>query len=439
MTQSGSIGKSVKLGRMPRSKWLLLAVLAIVQFVHILDFVIVMPLGPQLMRAFKISAREFGWIVSSYTFAAAVSGLVAAFFLDRFDRRNVLVTLLAGFAVGTGLCAIAPTYMTLVMARVFAGAFGGVLAAVVFAIVGDQFPQERRGTAMGVVMSGFSAASVLGLPFGLTLANRSGWHAPFLMLAGLSVAILLLAWMVLPPMREHLGAARTRSPLAEVRDVLRPREHLGALALTATLVFGGFSVIPYISPFLVGNVGVTEAELAYVYLVGGAFTLFTGPLTGRLADRFGTLPVFGWAALLSAIPIVALTNLPPVSLAAALVVTTVFMILVSGRMIVATTIVTNTVQPAQRGSFMAINSSVQQMAAGVASALAGMVIGTGAGGEVTRYGWVGVLAVVATGVALWIARRLARDYRARPLAATCSAKAASTAPRKPSMSSGLVR
>lgn len=384
----------------------MIGVLAAVQFVHILDFVLVMPLGPQLMRAFGASAREFGWIVSSYTFAAAASGLVAAFFLDRFDRRSVLVTLLAGFTIGTALCAAAPTYPTLVAARVFAGAFGGVLAAVVFAIVADQIPASRRGTALGVVMSGFSLATVLGLPFGLGLANRFSWHAPFVMLAALSTGVLLLARVALPPMRGHIATRRPHSPLVEMRSVLQRPMHLRALALTVVMMFAGFSVIPFISPFLVGNVGVREADLVYIYLVGGAFTLFTGPLTGRLADRFGTLRVFAGAALVSVLPIVVLTHLPPVRLAMALVVSTVFMVFVSARMVVATTMITNSVEPRQRGSFMAVNSSVQQMAAGLASASAGLLIVDAGGGRLGGYGGVGVLAAATTLAAVLVARQL---------------------------------
>lgn len=389
-----------------RQEWLLLGVLALVQFVHILDFVLVMPLGPPLMRAFRIGAREFGWIVSAYTFAAAFSGLVAALFVDRFDRRSVLVTLLAGFSLGTALCAVAPTYWALVAARAVAGAFGGVLAAVVFAIVGDQIPEERRGTAMGIVMSGFSAASVLGLPFGLALASRTGWHTPFLLLAGLGAGVLALARGVLPSMRGHIVAAPSQAHLPKMLEVMRHPNHLRAFALTVAMMFAGFSVIPFISPYLVANVGVREADLTYVYLVGGVFTLFTSPIAGRLADRFGMMPVFASAALVSILPMMALTQLRPVSLTLALVVTTLFIIFNSARMVVVTTMITNSVEPRQRGSFMGVNSSVQQAGAGVASLAAGLVIHTAAGGRLERYGWVGALASVATLLAVVLAWRL---------------------------------
>src|ERR1700741_4673051 len=221
-----------------RGEWALLAVLAAVQFCHIMDFVIVMPLGPQLMRTFGITPEQFGLIVSAYTFSAAVSGLLAAFVMDRYDRKAGLLVVLAGFGVGTVACALAPSYGFLVLARVMAGAFGGVLGGVVFAIVGDQVPPARRGFAMGGVTSGFSAASVLGLPVGLFLAAHHGWHAPFFLLAGITAAVALLAAAALPPMREHLVESQGRPrPLAGGLEVLREPAHLPAYALMVGLMF----------------------------------------------------------------------------------------------------------------------------------------------------------------------------------------------------------
>jgi predicted MFS family arabinose efflux permease len=208
-----------------------------------------------------------------------------------------------------------------------------------------------------------------------------------------------------------------------MRSVLERPTHLRALALTVVMMFAGFSVIPFISPFLVGNVGVREADLVYIYLVGGAFTLFTGPLAGRLADRFGTPRVFAGAALVSIVPILVLTHLPPVRLATALVVSTVFMIFVSARMVVATTMITNSVEPRQRGSFMAVNSSVQQMAAGIASASAGLLIVDAGGGRLHGYGGVGVLAAGTTLAAVLVARRL------RPAEAAAEAPVMGVPPR----------
>jgi predicted MFS family arabinose efflux permease len=390
---------------MRRSEIALLSMLAAVQFCHIVDFVIIMPLGPQLMRAFGISPQQFSVIVSSYTFSAAASGLMAAAFMDRFDRKTALLGLLTGFGVGTFLCTVAPTYPFLVAARVAAGAFGGVLSAVVLAIVGDQIAPERRGTAMGVVMSGFSAASVLGLPVGLFLAAESGWHAPFLLLAATTAVVIAVGWATLPRMRAHLGTER-RSPLAELGGLVREPAHLRAFSLSVMMMFGGFTLTPLLSPYLVANVGLAEAELGYVYLAGGLFTLVSGPFAGRMADRYGHKRVFVAAALVSIVPILMVSRLPPVPLWAALAVTTLMMMGFTARMVPAMALITGSVEPRRRGGFMSVNSSIQQMSAGLAALLAGLVVGGSEATGLTGFGTVGLIAAGCTLLALPLALRL---------------------------------
>jgi predicted MFS family arabinose efflux permease len=390
-------------------EWLLLLVLTAVQFCHILDFVLMMPLAPMLMRSLHVSAREFGLLVSAYTFAAAASGLVAAAFMDRYDRKRMLLFLLAGFGVGTLLCGLVDDFWLLMAARVVAGSFGGVLAGVVFAIVGDQIRPERRGTAMGVVMGGFSAASVLGLPFGLALAERGAWETPFLFLAGVTAVVLAVSAFALPPMRAHLTGRRhdDPSPFRELWQVAREPRHVRAFMLTTAIMFSAFTVVPFLSAYLVENVGMPETQLDMMYLAGGLATLVAGPLLwGPLADRFGHARVFALAAALSVVPIAAVTNLPRVSVPVILVVTTLMMVMASGRMISVTALITGVVEPRRRGSFMSLNSSIQQGAAGAAAFVAGMLIGGGEGRPLTGYPMVGFVAIGSTVVTLMLVRGL---------------------------------
>lgn len=392
-----------------RREWLLLLVLTAVQFCHILDFVLMMPLAPMLMRALHVSAREFGLLVSAYTFAAAASGLVASAFMDRYDRKRMLLFLLAGFGVGTLLCGLVEDYWLLMAARVVAGAFGGVLSGVVFAIVGDQIRPERRGTAMGIVMGAFSAASVLGLPFGLALAERGAWETPFLLLAGVTAVVLAVSAFALPPMRAHLAGRRhdDPSPFVELWAVAREPRHVRAFALTTAIMFSAFTTVPFLSAYLVENVGLPETQLDLMYLAGGLATIVTGPLLwGPLADRYGHARVFVIAAVLSLFPIAAATNLPPVPLPAILVVTTLLMVMASGRMISVTALITDVVEPRRRGSFMSLNSSIQQGAAGVAAFVAGLLIGGGEGQPLRGYPTVGLLAIAATLLTLVLVRGL---------------------------------
>ncbi|HWK88748.1 MAG TPA: MFS transporter [Longimicrobium sp.] len=400
-------------GRFTRREWLLLAVLTAVQFCHVLDFVLVMPLGPMLMRSLRIGPQQFGMLVSAYTFSAALAGLAAAAFMDRFDRKRMLLGLMAGFGIGTLLCGLTEQYAFLIAARIVAGAFGGVMAGVVFAIIGDQIRPERRGTATGVVMASFSAASVLGLPFGLSLAEHSGWQTPFLLLSAVTGLVLVFGLFALPAMRAHVAPVREAGPFRGLWEVAREPRHLMAFGFTTAIMFSAFTVTPYLSPYLTRNVGVPETHLDLVYLAGGLATLVTGPVIGRLADRYGHARVFAAAALLSIVPMLAVTNLPRVPLAVVLTVTSLMMVMGSGRMISATALLTGVVVPRHRGSFMSLNASVQQGAAGLATFVGGLVIADGADGRLTRYPWVGALAVGATLATLYLVTRL-RTVAAAP-------------------------
>jgi predicted MFS family arabinose efflux permease len=384
-----------------------LFLLAAIQFTHIVDFMIMMPLGPQLMRLFEISPAEFSWLVSSYTFSAGIMGFIGAFFLDRFDRKKVLQVVYLGFILGTFACAFAPGYYWLMAARILTGAFGGILSATSLAIVGDLIPEQRRATAMGIVMTAFSLAGVLGVPIGLYLASLWTWHAPFIWLGATAFFIFVLIQIIVPNMRIHLNSERKKeSPLQILLNVTGNKNLLFALCTMTFLMLGQFTVIPFISPYMVSNVGFAEDQLPLIYFLGGLCTIFTVPLVGKLADKRGKYKVFSWAIFLSVIPLLLLTNLPQTTIYVALVVTTFFMITIGSRGIPAQAMITSTVKPAQRGSFMSFNSSVQQLSAGLASLISGFIIHKSAGGELENYGWIGLLAAFCSFISLWFASKL---------------------------------
>ena len=391
-------------------EWLLLLVLVAVQFTHVLDFVIMMPLGPQLMRVFEISPQEFGFIVSAYTFSAGITGFLSAFFIDKFDRRTALLFLYSGFTIGTFLCGIAPSYLTLMLARIVAGGFGGVLGALIFAVIGDCIPEHRRGAVTGTVMSAFSIASVAGVPLGLYLANHFGWHFPFFMLAAMSAIALALAYKELPSMRGHLQIRATaETPIQAIQKLyalVSTPNHLNALVFMVVLMVGGSTVIPYISPYFVSNVGMSELDLPLIYFFGGAATIFTSRFVGKLADKFGKAKVFTLMSISSIAVIYAITNLPKVPLALALIITTLFMITMNGRFVPAVALVTSSVEPKSRGSFMSINSSAQQLASGASSFIAGLIVGKASDGTMTNYHLVGALAILATITCIVLVKRI---------------------------------
>lgn len=389
----------------PKKEKLLLYTLATIQFTAIMDFMIVMPLGPQLMRLFEINPAQFGIIVSSYTFAAGFTGLVGAFFIDRFDRKTALLFNYIGFSVGTILCALAPTYEWLVAARIVTGLFGGVMGALVMSIVGDVIPEFRRATAMGIVMTSFSVASIFGVPFGLFLADLAGWHMPFYFLGFMGLIVSGIIYKIVPSVNSHLTKERP-SPVQVLKNVFGSKMQVRALIFMFVLIIGHFSIIPYISPYLVANVGFPESYLKYMYLLGGAATIFTSPYIGRLADKYGKPKILTIIALISLIPVLAITNMPHVSVWIVLTSSTLFFIFISGRMVPSMALVTSSVTPQHRGSFMSINSSAMQLASGTASFLSGLVIVKSAGGEILNYSYVGYGAVVFTLAAILIARRI---------------------------------
>ncbi|WP_148598642.1 MFS transporter [Aquisphaera giovannonii] len=385
-----------------RHEIVLLLILASIQFISIVDFMVVMPLGPQLERKLELDASRFGLIVSAYTVSAGIAAVLASTILDRFDRKRAFLALFIGFLLGTLLCGLSDSYMTLLLARIATGAFGGILGGMALAIVGDVFPESRRGRATGVLMSAFALASVMGVPICLELGTRFGWQSPFLALAALGVPILALAVYRLPRMSGHLkGQVRSR-PLAQVLETFSRPNHLRAFLFTFTLMFGAFAVIPYMSLYLVGNAGIAEAQLPWIYFTGGLLTLFGAPIAGRMADRVGKQPVYRIMGVAVSVMMLVTTNLPRVSLAVAAVCTGVFMFCNAGRMVAGMAIVTGSVEPRRRGGFMSANSAVQHLAAGIGAWVGGKIIESGPGGSIAHYGRVGLLAVAATMLTLWL-------------------------------------
>lgn len=387
-------------------------------FTHIMDFMIMMPLGPQLMRLFDISAQQFSLLVASYTVTAGVSGFLAAFYIDRYDRRATLLFMYGGFAIGTFACAAAPTYSVLLVARSLTGAFGGILGALIFAIISDAVPLERRARGIGVVMASFGVASVFGVPFGLFLASQFSWHAPFLFLGGVATVLFVFIPRYVPRLTEHVAKDGHASPLQVLKLIFGQQNARMGLTFTSMLMLGHFTIIPFIAPYMVGNVGMTEDQLTYIYLVGGICTLVFSPWVGKMADKHGRLQIFTIFGSLVIIPILLITHLPAVPLAIALAISAIFFIFSNGRMVPSTTMETAVIKPQIRGSYMSIRSAVQQLTSGLASFIAGLIITEQPSPldprlkALLHYDYVGYIAVFFTLVSLLVARKLTVAYGA---------------------------
>jgi predicted MFS family arabinose efflux permease len=393
--------------RLSRQQRLLLLVLAAINFLHIMDFMILMPLAPQLMRKLAINPAQFSLLVASYSVSAGIASFAGTFFVDRFSRKRTLLSCFAGFIIGTLLCGLSGTYPLLLAARIVTGLLGGIIGSQVLSLVADTFPPQLRGRATGMVMAGFSAASVLGVPAGLYLGTLYGWQMPFFVIAAFGVMVFAAAYRILPRGIRHLVAGRENAGNSRLLgEILSFPQHRLALLFTFLVSFSHFTMIPFLSPYMVANVGFKELELSYIYITGGAITLFTGPYFGKLVDRFGAAKVFTILVLVAFIPQYAISHMASLSIWIALLFTSMFFIFSGGRFIPSQTLTLNAVEPRYRGGFMSLNSSLMQFSSGLAGFLAGKVIQKLPDGSLQYYDIIGWSTIFFSLLTILIARRM---------------------------------
>ncbi len=401
---------------MPTSRYserTLLLLLAAVQFTHILDFMVMMPLGEQLMRELSIGPGKFSHLVAAYTISAGVVGLLTAPFMDRFDRRKVLLLAYFGFFLGTLVCAFSTTAEMLLVARCICGAFGGVSGATIMAIVGDIVPPHRRASGMGIIMAAFAAAAALGVPFGLYLAQKFRWEMPFFLIAGMGVVVWLLIYVTLPPIRAHLEDTPAHHFKAFF-ELLRDTNAGRALLFMSALVMGHFAVIPLLAPFLVSNAGLPENELFLIYMVGGICSASTAPLCGRLADKFGRLRVFGILIAVASVVTLSIATSGPRPVWAVLLSAGLFFTFASGRFIPAQAILSLAVPSQRRGSFMSLTSCTRDLTSGITSSIGGWIVTRSPTGQLVNFDKLGWLAVAASLISFWLASRVRVQEVHRP-------------------------
>jgi predicted MFS family arabinose efflux permease len=382
---------------MTKKERIIIVLLASVNFTHILDFMIMMPLGNYLIPALSISPWQFSLLVASYPIAAFLSAVGMAFVIDRFERKKLLLITYAGFVTATATCGFANSFALLLVSRIVAGIFGGIIGGQVFSIISDLFTYERRGAAMGAVMTAFAVASSIGVYFSLNLveAFRGDWHIPFLLVALTAIVALYLSYKYLPVLDKHITNWRgTKEKYKQLLATLQHKITGYTLLFSGIMMMGHFLIIPFLNPFMEFNLGYEITLVKYVYLVGGAASFASALFYGRLSDKVGKLKVFSYCVPLSCIMVIVLTNLPAVPVFAVLVFFAIWFSFATGRAVTSQTMISGVTDETNRGSFMILNSSVQQLGSGIAALVSGLIVSENSKKELLHYGWVGAISVI---------------------------------------------
>jgi len=348
--------------------------LAITQFTVILDFMVMSPMGDILMKSLDLKPAGFGFVVSAYAFSAGISGMLTAGFADKFDRKKLLLFFYIGFITGTILCGIVTSYYWLVAARIITGLFGGVIGSVSMAIVADLFSLQQRGRVMGFIQMGFGASQILGIPIGLYIANAWGWHAPFLWVAGMAAIIAAIISFKLKPINKHLAVQLEKSAFKHLIHTIAKKDYRIGFTATALLSIGGFMLMPFGSAFAINNLKITENQLPMLFMISGLSTLIVMPLIGKLSDKIDKYKIFAFGSLWTIVMVGIYTNLGVTPFALVAGINVLMMMGVMGRMVPSTALVTAIPDLQDRGAFMSINSSLQQIAGGIAAAFAGTIV-----------------------------------------------------------------
>jgi predicted MFS family arabinose efflux permease len=353
---------------------LVIILLALTQFTVVLDFMVMSPLGDMLIKSMSLSTSQFGFAVSGYAFSAGISGFLTAGFADKFDRKKLLLFFYIGFIAGTLCCGLAHTYPMLLAARIITGLFGGVIGSISLAITADLFPLHQRGRAMGFMQMGFGASQVLGIPISLYIANHWGWQSPFLMIVGLATIVWISTMLKLQPIAQHLKLKSEKTALAHLWHTIRQREYRVGFLMTALLSLGGFMMMPWGSAFAVNNLNVTYEQLPLLFMVSGLASLVVMPLIGKLSDKISKVKIFTVAALSMMVIIVVYTNLTPVPFIYIMLLNILMMTAIMSRIVPAMALVSALPKMQDRGAFMSINSSLQQIAGGIAAGVGGLIV-----------------------------------------------------------------
>lgn len=362
---------------------------ALVQFVNIVDFMMVMPLGPDISKSLPVTNGDIGVICGCYTIAVGLSGILCSKFLDRFDRKSVALVAVLGLSFGTVSATLCWNIYSLIAARVLAGIFGGPAAAIALSMVADVVPPERRGKAMAIVMGSFAVSSIGAIPFGLELARWGSWRTPFYGISILGLAVFFLILFVTPTMKDHL---EYKVQGISIVQLLKKSDYLLAFIMMMTAMMSSYAIIPNISAYFQLDLGMPREDLSFLYLAGGIITLVLMQLGGSIADRIGPIPAnIAGTVLLVYFLYDGFVHEPRFSL---VIIFIMFMGMVCFRNVSATAEASKLPKPYERAAFMSLLSSLQHMGNGLGALIASAMVVTSQSGELLHMERVGLFSII---------------------------------------------
>ncbi len=357
----------------PYQKMVLL-ILALLQFTVILDFMIIAPIGDVLMKTLNINTQQFGLVVSSYAFSAAISGILIAGFTDKYDRKKLLLLFFCGFIVGTLFCALSSTYTQILLSRIVTGIFAGVTSSAIATIVSDLFAAKMRGRAMSGVQMGFAVSQILGVPAGIFITNKLGWNSTFMSIVLLAMLIFAAILFVFKPINEHLHNQRDKNPFLHLWHTVNNRQYQTGFMAVTFLTIGGFMVMPFSAIFLINNVHVTNEQLPFVFLCTGLSSLLLMPIIGKLSDKFDRYRIFVFGSVAATVMVILYTHLSVTPLWLVIIINMLVFAAIMCRMSPAMALNTMVPKLEDRGAYMSVSASLQQTAGGLGSVIAGMIV-----------------------------------------------------------------
>jgi len=392
-----------------------IVILALMLFTVMLDFMVLSPLGNILMTTMDLSPQQFGSVVSAYAISACISGFLAAGFADKYDRKKLLLFFYTGFIMGTLFCALANSYAALLAARIFTGIFGGVISSISMAIVTDLFALEQRGKVMGLIQMAFAGSQILGIPVGLWMATHWGWHSTFFAIVVLAVLIGVAVVLRLRPVNEHLKLQNSKSPVLHLWHTVRKKDYRTGFVAIMLLSMGGFMIAPFSSDFYVNNVKIDINDVPIIFMCSGVASVFIMPLVGKLSDRFDKFGMFVSGTVIACIMVVISTNLGPTPLWEVVLINILMFVGIMSRMVPSQALNSAVPEVTDRGAYMSINSSLQQLAGGLGAMFAGfIVVKADASSPLEHFDTLGYVMVAIMLLCIFLMWRVNRMIKVRP-------------------------